>query len=79
MGTQVAGRWHVTNTSDRHIFLLRARLDGHASPADHVIAEGGRGIYSSRHAVPGTRWRMYQSISCYFLRLPLALSHLLRT
>jgi hypothetical protein len=67
MGTQVAGRWRVTNTSDRNIFLLRARLDGHASPADHVITEGGRGIYSSRHAVPA---HQMANVSVHFMLFP---------
>lgn len=52
MGTQVVGRWQVTNISDRHIFLLRARLDGHPSRFGNVITEGTDGLHSSKHPVP---------------------------
>src|SRR5262249_622356 len=35
-GTQVAGHWHVTNTSDRNLVLLRVRLDGYSSAFSNV-------------------------------------------
>ena len=48
-GTQVVGHWQVTNTSDRHIWLLRARLHGHPSGYSHVATQGEDGLYSSMH------------------------------
>jgi hypothetical protein len=66
-GTQVAGRWHVTNTSDQNIFLLRARLDGHARPADLVVVEGPGGMHSSRNPVPAQRM---VGMSAHFMLFP---------
>jgi hypothetical protein len=53
-GTQVAGHWHVTNTTDRNIVLLRVRLDGHLSVFSNVLTEGMREdrLYSSTHPIP---------------------------
>jgi hypothetical protein len=42
-GTQIHGRWHVTNISDRAIALLRIRLDGYQDDFGQVITEGVRG------------------------------------
>jgi len=66
-GTQVAGRWHVTNTSDQNIFLLSARLDGHASPADYVVVEGHDGMHSQRNPVPAQHM---VSMSAHFMLFP---------
>jgi hypothetical protein len=53
-GTQVAGHWHVTNTTDRNIVLLRVRFDGHLSVFSNVLTEGMREdrLYSSTHPIP---------------------------
>jgi hypothetical protein len=52
-GTEVAGRWHVTNMSDRDVVLLRVRLDGYPSDLNHFVAtEGSGGLYSPMHSVP---------------------------
>jgi hypothetical protein len=39
-GTQIAGRWHVTNISDQDVILLKARLDGRQTEFGHVATEG---------------------------------------
>jgi hypothetical protein len=53
-GTQVAGHWHVTNTTDRNIVLLRVRLDGYPSVFSNVMTEGMREdrLYSSTYTIP---------------------------
>ena len=51
LATKVFGCWHVTNTSDRDIVVLRARLEGFQ--ADHfVTTQGSDGTYSSMLPVP---------------------------
>ena len=53
-GTQVAGHWHVTNTSDRNVVLLRARLDGYPRAFTNFVATEGQHsrMYSSTHPIP---------------------------
>jgi hypothetical protein len=46
-GTQVAGHWHVTNTTDQNIVLLRVRLDGYSSTFSKVATEGEDRLYAS--------------------------------
>jgi hypothetical protein len=51
-GTQVAGHWHVTNTTDQNVVLLRARLDGY-SCTSHVHTSGFRDrVYPVTTPVP---------------------------
>jgi TIR domain len=55
-GTQVAGHWHVTNTSDQDVVLLRVRLDGHTSAFGNIATEGMTdGLFSSTHPIPAHR------------------------
>jgi TIR domain len=55
-GTQVAGHWHVTNTSDRDVVLLHVRLDGHTSTFSNVATEGIEDrLYGSTHPIPAHR------------------------
>jgi hypothetical protein len=51
--TQVTGLWHVTNSSDRDVFVLRARLEGFQADVNNVVTtEGSGGLYSPLHPVP---------------------------
>jgi hypothetical protein len=52
-GTQIAGHWHVTNTSDRNVVILRARLDGYPCKHSHVATSGFRDrVYAAITPVP---------------------------
>jgi TIR domain len=54
-GTQVAGHWHVTNTSDRDVVLLRVRLD-YSSAISNVTTEGmDDDLYSPTNPIPAHR------------------------
>jgi hypothetical protein len=66
-GTQVAGHWHVTNTSDRNVVLLRVRLDGYQSDVSNVATEGLRDrLYSSTYSIPAHRMaRVTANLMCY--------------
>jgi hypothetical protein len=65
-GTQVAGRWHVTNTSDRNVVLLRVRLDGYSCEG-HVHTFGFRDrAYSSITPIPAESMAlMTVNFMCY--------------
>ncbi len=52
-GTQVAGHWHVTNTSEGPLLLLKARIDGHHAEHTVIVTEGASGGYSSRTVIAG--------------------------
>jgi hypothetical protein len=65
LGTQVAGHWHVTNTTDRDVVLLRVRLDGYRSTFSHMATEGIRES-SSTHPIPAHRMRGVSASLTFF-------------
>jgi hypothetical protein len=56
-GTQVSGQWLVTNTSDKPIVLVTARIDGQNAENTIVAVEGTRGGFSSRYFIPAHQIR----------------------
>jgi len=55
-GTQVAGHWHVTNTTESNIVLLKARLDGHQADFTNVVTRDPKGqVFGSRHPILARR------------------------
>lgn len=52
-GTQISGHWLVTNTTDRNILLVGARLDSHGQEAANLATWGFRDqVYSKFTPVP---------------------------
>jgi hypothetical protein len=51
--TQIAGHWHVTNTTDLTVVLLRAHLDGHDHQAQMIATSGFRDrVYARLTPIP---------------------------
>ena len=66
-GTNVTGQWLVTNTSDKPIVLVTARIDGQTAENTVVSVEGTRGGFSSRYFIPAHQIR---TVSVNFVFFP---------
>ena len=54
-GTHVHGGWHVTNVSDRSIYLLKARLDEQRAEFVHIAINPSRGRAFGSPPIPAGR------------------------
>jgi hypothetical protein len=54
-GTHVRGVWHVTNTSERNVAVLKARIRKYQTPYAQVFTERADGNTFGRNAIPAHR------------------------